>query len=105
KLSPHQLQKRSDKTTHRWLSVQRIPGRLLSMYIGMTAACMLLAQGTTYPPGANSWRRFQSPYDPRMAPPISLSEAEVLATQRIGLATNRFYCISASCLEPTKRGL
>jgi hypothetical protein len=70
-----------------------------------TAISLLLAQGPPYSSGGNSTRRFGSPYDPKMLPPVGLAEAYTLTLAYIGPATNRFYCVSASCLEKTKRGL
>lgn len=70
-----------------------------------TTICLLFAQGNTSPPGANSWRRFNSPYEPKTRPPLGLTEAYVLALSQMGSATNQLYCLTASCTEPTKRGL
>ncbi len=45
--------------------------------------------------------KFQS-YDPKTPPPLSLPEAYSLALGQLGKipgATNRFHCISASCIE------
>lgn len=70
----------------------------------IAAVGLLLAQGPN-PPGGNSWRRYQKPYDSKESPPVSLSEAYALVLGHIGTATNRFYCVSATCLDPTKRGL
>ena len=66
---------------------------------------MVIAQGRTNPPGGNSWRQHESPYDAKMPPPLRIIEAYELALARVGNATNRYYCVTASCLEPTKRGL
>jgi hypothetical protein len=77
---------------------------VLSLAIA-TTICLLFAQGNTSPPGANSWRRFNSPYDPKTRPPIGLTEAYLLALSQMGGATNQLYCLTASCTEPTKRGL
>jgi hypothetical protein len=38
-------------------------------------------------------------YDPKMPPPLALPEAYTLVLTRIGAATNRFYCVTASWLE------
>jgi hypothetical protein len=66
----------------------------------------LFAQGTPFSKeGGNSWRKFEKPYDATSTPTIGLSEAYSLTLAYLGPATNRFYCISASCLEKTKRGL
>jgi hypothetical protein len=75
---------------------------VISMF---AAACLLLAQGNTQPPGGNGWRRYQSPYDPKARPPVEMPEAYALALARVGVSTNRFYCVTAGCLESTKRGL
>jgi hypothetical protein len=39
------------------------------------------------------------PYDSKKPPPQSLPEAYAVAVADIGAATNRFYCVSATCLE------
>jgi hypothetical protein len=38
--------------------------------------------------------------DPKRPPPLALPEAYALATARLGSATNRFFCVSATCVEP-----
>ena len=73
-----------------------IPAALLSV-----AAIGLFAQGQF---GSQSSRRFESPYDPKSRPPVSLSEAYPLACAYLGNVTNRFYCVSATCLEVGKSG-
>jgi hypothetical protein len=67
------------------------------------AAVGLFAQGVG--PISNNWRKYTKPYAVRAAPPLSLSDAYSLSQAFMGDATNRFYCVSASCLEPTKAGL
>ena len=71
----------------------------------LLAAGLLLAQGSTHPPSSNSWRRFESPYDPKTPPPVQLCEAYALVLTRCSIDTNRFFCQTAGCLQPTKRGL
>src|SRR5258705_13097819 len=76
-----------------------------SLLIGLASllvAGFLLAQGTITS-GGKRWTAFQT-YDGKTRPPLSLSEAYVLAQARIGGATNRFYCVRASCLEMTNNG-
>jgi hypothetical protein len=41
------------------------------------------------------------PYDPKTRPQTEIQAAYLLAVARVGPATNRFYCVSASCLEKT----
>ena len=38
-------------------------------------------------------------YDFKKAPPLALPVAYALALRRIGPATNRFHCVTATCLE------
>src|SRR5262249_44848314 len=67
---------------------------ILSSLILLPLAGLLLGQGpVTSGPGR--------PYDVRTPPPIPLSSAYAMALSRIGPATNRFYCVSASCVETT----
>ena len=75
---------------------------LILAFLATAVAIGLLAQGEQ---GSHGWRRFENPYDPKTAPPLGLSEAYNLTLAHIGTATNRFYCVTASCLEKTKRGL
>jgi hypothetical protein len=70
----------------------------LTSLVSTAAVGLILAQGLN-PPGGNSPRRYRSPYDPRSRPPVALAEAYPLAAAYFGTATNRFYCVSASCLE------
>ena len=41
-------------------------------------------------------------YDPKSQPPMSLSEAHELAMAHVGAATNRLWCVTATCLDETK---
>jgi len=43
-------------------------------------------------------------YDLGDPPPLTLSQAYPLAMSHLGAATNRFYCVTASCLEITNFG-
>jgi len=56
--------------------------------------CIGLAQGLVH-----SGR--ESLFDPKEPPPTSLPDAYVAVLTRLGKATNRFHCISATCLEQT----
>ena len=59
------------------------------------AASLLFAQGIFFS-GTGK------PYDPKEGPPrLALPQAYRMAVAHIGTATNRFYCVSASCLEKT----
>jgi hypothetical protein len=58
---------------------------------------LLFAQGLN-PPGGD-WHHFTSPYDPKTPPPLGLAEAYNLALKFLGPATNRFYCVSTSCMD------
>ena len=48
--------------------------------------------------GGRRWTKYQT-YGPKDRPPLALTEAYTLAVARLGPATNRFHCISASVLE------
>jgi len=77
-------------------SLVRIVLNRLSISIAILAmlAGLAFAQGRIFGgPG--------KPYDPKTPPPLALNEAYRLALTRIGEVTNRFYCVSASCLEKT----
>jgi hypothetical protein len=61
----------------------------------------LLAQGKL---GSYGNRRYTSPYDPKTRPPVAVPEAYESALRYLGPATNRFYCVSTTCLELGKSG-
>ena len=63
---------------------------------------VLVVQGTVTS-GGRRWSSFQT-YDGKTPPPLLLPEAYTRALSRIGEATNRFYCVTASCLETTNNG-
>ncbi|HEX5217995.1 MAG TPA: hypothetical protein VFZ59_00370 [Verrucomicrobiae bacterium] len=67
-----------------------------------TAVCLTFSQGTVTS-GNNRWTPVQS-YDGKTPPPLTLPEAYEIALDRLGEVTNRFYCLTASCLEMTNRG-
>jgi len=63
-------------------------------------AAGLLAQSIVGSGGAR-WAQPQA-YDPKTPPPLALPQAYVLALSNLAKtpgATNRFHCISASCVE------
>ena len=66
--------------------------RLLFPILVGAGSSLLFAQGLVISGGGK-------PYDPKAPPAISLPEAYAMVTARMGTATNRFYCVSASCLE------
>jgi hypothetical protein len=66
------------------------------------SVCLLLAQGKVGS-GTHRGSKFQS-YNPNSPPPLALADAYNLALDHLGKATNRFFCISASCLEMTNAG-
>jgi hypothetical protein len=68
----------------------------------IAAAGILFAQGTLVS-GGKRWTSVQT-YDAKTPPPLALAEAYALGLNRVGRATNRFYCIHASCLELTNNG-
>lgn len=49
--------------------------------------------------GDYNYRKDTGPYDIRTSPPVGLTEAYAMATKHMGSATNRYYCVSASCLN------
>jgi hypothetical protein len=61
---------------------------LLSVWAGVLFGQGL--SGSSHHPG----------FDPKRPPPLPLPEAYTLATTRLGPATNSFFCVSATCLEP-----
>lgn len=67
-----------------------------------TVACFTFSQGTIMS-GGNRWTAIQS-YDGKTPPPLTLPEASEIALGRLGETTNRFYCLTASCLDMTNRG-
>jgi hypothetical protein len=70
-----------------------LPMLVLSAFTGL-----VFAQGR----GSTPW--VAPPYDVKWAPAKSLPEAYALAMADIGAATNRFHCVSASCLDKEFRG-
>jgi hypothetical protein len=71
---------------------------LATLFVGIAAG--LLAQSIV----GNGWARYAQPqsYDPKTPPPLALPEAYALALSNLAKtpgATNRFHCISASCVE------
>lgn len=77
----------------------RIPVKavVLAIVIGSMTAGLLFAQGRVFSGPAK-------PYDPKTPPVLTLPRAFALAVAHIGSATNRFYCLSAICLERTLPG-
>ena len=61
-----------------------------SVWLVLLACCILLSRTLS----AQSWA-----YDPKTPPPLSLSDAYAKALLKLDKATNRFHCISASCVE------
>lgn len=66
------------------------------------ATVMVVAQGNG--PVSNGSRRYAKPYDLKAPPPLALSDAFALALAYMGPATNRFYCVSATCLPDSRGG-
>ena len=71
-------------------------------FLSIVTAGVLVAQGTITS-GGRRWAVVQT-YDGKTPPPLSLPEAYMRALSRVGEATNRFYCVSASSLEMTNNG-
>lgn len=66
---------------------------IIAIAISMVAAGLLIAQGlsgSSQHPGS----------DQKRPPPLTLPEAYALATAQLGEATNRLFCVSATCVEP-----
>ena len=74
---------------------------VLCLALALTVT-LIFAQGTITS-GGNRWTPIQS-YDGKTPPPVAMPEAYAIALKRIGVATNRFYCVTASCLEITNHG-
>ena len=73
-------------------------------FAGIAATGLLLAQGKIASPNPSRMSSNPMTYDPKSPPPVSLPEAYALALGHIGAATNRFHCVTASCLERTNSG-
>jgi hypothetical protein len=67
----------------------------------IAVAIGLLGQGKT---GSHDNRVYTSPYDPKTRPPVAVPEAYERALRYLGAATNRFYCVSTTCLELGRSG-
>jgi hypothetical protein len=74
-------------------TMQRVVGVLCAV---ASTAGLLFAQGWS---GSSHLPTFDS----KRPPPLTLVQAYAIAEKRIGTATNRFYCVTASCLDPTNR--
>jgi len=86
--------------------------RILIIILGTGVAAGLLAQSIITNGGTRS---FQPPsygsfqplsYDPKTRPPLALPDAYALAMRKLAEipgATNRFHCISGSCVEMSCR--
>jgi hypothetical protein len=78
---------------------------LILFFAVLAATGLLLAQGQVNV-SSRWWGSSDSrPYNCRFPPSIALPEAYTLALAHIGAATNRFHCLTASCLESTNSGL
>ncbi len=75
---------------------------LVTMIILM--AGILAAQDGGYR-GPNFNRAHRPPYDPKIQPPLEMITAYQMAMTYLGTATNRLYCVGASCLKPTRQGV
>src|SRR5262249_36499369 len=71
------------------LALTAASGLVLLAWTGRLAFAQGLA-GSSQHPGFNQ----------KMRPPLELPEAYTLATTRLGAATNRLFCVSATCVEP-----
>jgi hypothetical protein len=76
---------------------------IVAVSAAAVGAVFLFAQGRTFPPGGNHWQEYWG-WEPPKPPPIALPDAYALVLAHIGSATNRFCCVTASCLEMTNYG-
>ena len=83
--------------------VAKLRTKTLFVVLGLTASAFLvLAQGKV---GSGTHRQSAYPsYDPKTRPPVEVGDAYLLAMQHLGLATNSYHCISASCVDRTNAG-
>jgi hypothetical protein len=78
---------------------------LVLIFASFAAIYFALGQGVAGSnPGFDFGVPMDPPYDGKKFPPLSLAEAYDMAVGRLGSTTNRFYCVSATCLEKTKSG-
>lgn len=78
------------------------PRLCLTLAVLSTVVSLTLGQGRF--PSSNASHPL-GPHDPKSPPPTSLQNAYVAVLDRLGGATNRFHCVSATCLEKTPFGL
>ena len=69
---------------------------LIGTLILVASAALIFAQGFT---GSSH----HPVYDSQKPIPMALPEAYALAVTHVGIATNRFHCIAASCRESTSQ--
>jgi hypothetical protein len=78
---------------------------IITIITALAATCLLFGQGISGSnPGFGFGVPMDPPYDAKKLPQLTLTDAYAMSLERIGTATNRFYCVSASCLEKTKSG-
>lgn len=77
--------------------------KLVSVSLAVGTAVYVTFAQSTIMSGGNRWTAIQS-YDGRTPPPLTLPQAYEIALVRLGESTNRFYCLTASCVEMTNRG-
>jgi hypothetical protein len=68
------------------------------VWLLLLTAGLTLAQINNFTPGYSS-RPPHLPYDKKIPPKIGLDAAYGKAVQALGMATNQFYCVSATCLD------
>ncbi len=84
------------------------PLTVIVCLVTIGGAGLLVAQSIVMS-GGNRLSPFQT-YDPKTRPPLTLPEAYPLAVAKLDTTavrlgtTNRFYCVTASCLEMTNHG-
>jgi len=61
-----------------------------------------LVSGLLFAQGYSGSSRHLS-LDPKKPLPLTLPDAYVIAVKRIGAATNRFHCVTATCLDATNQ--
>jgi hypothetical protein len=65
----------------------------------VTVLAITIATGLVFAQGFSGSSQHPG-FDPKRPPPLALPEAYTLATARLGATTNRFFCVSATCVEP-----
>src|SRR5437868_6703603 len=74
--------------------------RILLVSFAVVTTLFVMAQGNDFVyPNASENLGFRTPHSITNTPPIDLPTAYNMALRYVAEVTNRFYCVSASCLE------